>query len=151
MAFILAMGINRQVQQKAQTELDLVVGKDRLPAREDIQSLPYIQAVKMETMRLYPVVPLAPPHASMEDDEYNGYFIPAGSTVIGVRGQSSYACLHRSRYPFCDLSVERVVGQRIAHFVSHVDIVSGPSCAIQSLTPVIPTPFGRSDSSWTGT
>ena len=62
-----------------------VVGPHRLPAMEDIPSLTYTQAVTLEVMRLYPVLPFSVPHASIEDDEYGGYDIPGGSTIIGVR------------------------------------------------------------------
>ena len=73
------------IQSRAQDELESVLGPDRLPTMDDIPSLPYVQAVTLEVMRLYPVLPFSAPHASIENDEYNGYFIQGGSTIIGVR------------------------------------------------------------------
>jgi len=68
---------------KAQQELDVVVGKDRLPTFDDYEDLPYIRAVVNETMRWRPVAVLGgTPHASTEDFEYNGMFIPKGSSII---------------------------------------------------------------------
>ncbi|BGP32800.1 hypothetical protein JCM10296v2_004584 [Rhodotorula toruloides] len=68
---------------KAQEELDRVVGKDRLPTFDDFQDLPYVRAVVNETLRWRPIAVLGgTPHASTEDDWYNGTFIPKGSTVI---------------------------------------------------------------------
>ncbi|BGP40833.1 hypothetical protein JCM10450v2_004836 [Rhodotorula kratochvilovae] len=68
---------------KAQAELDRVVGADRLPTFEDFEDLPYVRAVANETLRWRPVAILGgTPHASTEDDWYNGMFIPAGSTVV---------------------------------------------------------------------
>ena len=71
-----------EVQKKAREELDAVVGPNRLPSFEDRDSLPYITAVAKEALRWQSVVPLGVPHRSLADDEYKGYFIPAGSVVI---------------------------------------------------------------------
>ncbi|KAJ3556974.1 hypothetical protein NM688_g1728 [Phlebia brevispora] len=80
--FVLAMAMHPHVQAKAQHELDRVIGKDRLPTHEDIPSLPYLQAVFLETLRWQPAVPMGIPHRSMADDEYKGYHIPKGTIVI---------------------------------------------------------------------
>lgn len=55
---MLAMCMHPDVQAKAQEEIDRVVGKDRLPAFEDRRSLPYVEAVYREVMRLDPPIPL---------------------------------------------------------------------------------------------
>ena len=81
--FFLAMVTHPIVQQKAQAELDAVVGPHRLPEFEDMKSLPYICAIVKELLRWRVVVPLGVPHRSLEDDEYRGYFIPKGSIVLG--------------------------------------------------------------------
>ena len=47
-----------EVQEKAQAEIDAVVGKDRLPTFGDRGDLPYIEAIICETMRWHPPVPL---------------------------------------------------------------------------------------------
>ncbi|KAK7683740.1 hypothetical protein QCA50_013116 [Cerrena zonata] len=71
------------VIKKAQAELDRVIGQDRLPEFDDKESLPYIQAIVNETLRWRPVAVLGgTPHAVIEDDEYNGMFIPKGSTIF---------------------------------------------------------------------
>ncbi|KAJ8689905.1 hypothetical protein PTI98_012762 [Pleurotus ostreatus] len=81
--FVLAMVLYPEVQSKAQAELDRVVGDKRLPVFSDRDSLPYIDALVKEVLRWNPVAPLGLPHMATNDDEYNGYFIPAGTTVIG--------------------------------------------------------------------
>ena len=43
--FFLAMVRNPEVQEKAQLELDTTLGCERLPDYEDIEALPYINAV----------------------------------------------------------------------------------------------------------
>ena len=71
-----------EVQRKAQLELDTVVGRDRLPEFSDLDSLPYIRAIVKELLRWHVVVPIGLPHRVVADDEYNGYFIPGGATIL---------------------------------------------------------------------
>ena len=47
-----------EVQRKAQTEIDQVVGNSRLPDFSDQDVLPYVQAVLKEVLRWHPVAPL---------------------------------------------------------------------------------------------
>ncbi|KAG6842806.1 hypothetical protein H0H93_003349, partial [Arthromyces matolae] len=61
-----------KAMQKAQEELDRVVGKDRMPGFEDKATLPYTEALIKETMRWRPVSAVAAPHAVTIDDEYEG-------------------------------------------------------------------------------
>ncbi|KAF8871009.1 cytochrome P450 [Infundibulicybe gibba] len=82
-ALFLAMALCPDAQRKAQVELDSVVGNSRLPDLTDRDSLPYVNAVIKEVMRWHNVFPLALPHTTTSDDEYDGYFIPKGSTVMG--------------------------------------------------------------------
>ncbi|OQU98374.1 hypothetical protein CLAIMM_04170 [Cladophialophora immunda] len=81
--FTLAAATQPRFVQVAQAELDRVVGSDRLPSFEDQASLPYINAVVKEVLRWRPVSAGGIPHAVMQDDEYMGYRIPKGATVIG--------------------------------------------------------------------
>ena len=70
------------VQARVHAELDTVVGKDRLPNFGDREKLPYLQCVITEAIRIAATTPVGVPHRLMEDDEYNGYFIPKGSMVM---------------------------------------------------------------------
>ncbi|TFK41772.1 cytochrome P450 [Crucibulum laeve] len=79
--FVLAMTCFPETQKKAQKELDLVL-KGRLPEHSDLHELTYLQALVKEVLRWQPVTPLGIPHLVTEEDEYAGYRIPAGSTVI---------------------------------------------------------------------
>jgi len=81
-AFILAMVSNPGIQRKAQAEIDQVVGNDRLPGFEDRTNLPYVECIIKETLRWSTISPLAAPHRVLEDDHYEGYWIPRGSTVL---------------------------------------------------------------------
>ncbi|KAJ4485419.1 cytochrome P450 2 Le.CYP2 [Lentinula aciculospora] len=81
-SFLLSMTLHPDAQKKGQEEIDLVIGQDRLPTFEDRQSLPYVEAIYREVMRLHPALPTGVAHASIEDDFYRGYHIPKGCAVI---------------------------------------------------------------------
>ncbi|VAH13183.1 unnamed protein product [Triticum turgidum subsp. durum] len=66
---------------KATEELDRVVGRCRWVTEDDIPSLPYVDAIMKEAMRMHPVVPLLVPRLSREDTTVGGYDIPAGTRV----------------------------------------------------------------------
>ena len=53
--FVYLLMNHPEVQQRAQAEIDRVVGRQRLPDFEDRVSLPYVDAVLRETMRWHPV------------------------------------------------------------------------------------------------
>lgn len=46
------------IQQRAQAEIDKVVGPDRLPTLEDELDLPFVSAVVKEVQRWQPVTPM---------------------------------------------------------------------------------------------
>jgi cytochrome P450 len=89
-----------KVQAEAQQEIDAIVGRDRLPAFEDREKLPYVEAMVMEILRWQPVLPLGRhpdellnvwfrahlylglPHRTTEDDIWDGYWIPKGAAVL---------------------------------------------------------------------
>lgn len=55
-SFFLAMVLHPEVQVKAQEELDRVC-PNRLPDFDDMDSLPYIDAIRREVLRWNPVAP----------------------------------------------------------------------------------------------
>ncbi|KIV84705.1 hypothetical protein PV11_00473 [Exophiala sideris] len=80
--FIQAMVVFPEVQRKAQEEIDRVVGPDRMPTMEDAPNMQYIRGCVKESMRWMPTNILGVPHSVIKDDEYMGYKIPAGSSII---------------------------------------------------------------------
>lgn len=81
MTFLLAMVLHPNIQRKAQGEIDRVVGTDRLPSLDDRDKMPFIAHVMWESLRWNPVAPLALSHATVQDDIYEGYWIPKGTTI----------------------------------------------------------------------
>ena len=76
------MALNPDVLRKVQEELDRIVGSDRLPDFSDQEDLPYISAIVKEVLRWGCPTPIGVPKQVMVDETYNGYFIPAGATVV---------------------------------------------------------------------
>ena len=77
------MSLHPSIQEKVHAELDTVVGPNRLPDFSDRQALVYLNAVIKEAMRWMPSAPLGLTHCTREDDIVNGYFIPAGTVLLG--------------------------------------------------------------------
>ena len=71
-----------EMQKRAQDELDAAVGRSRSPTFADAPNLPYIQAMVKESLRWRPPLPLGIPHATTQDDWYDGMFIPKGTICI---------------------------------------------------------------------
>ena len=57
-SLFLALVLFPRVQSRAQSELDAVVGRDRLPTFDDRPRLPYIEALCRELMRWNMVTPI---------------------------------------------------------------------------------------------
>jgi len=103
-SFFLAMASCPEVQKRAQMEIDAFIGNNRLPDFRDRNALPYTNAIVKEAMRWQPVgnlctlttfiqapsksfplliVLIAIAHTCSAHDEYDGYFIPKGTIVLG--------------------------------------------------------------------
>ena len=73
---------NPEVQKKCHEEIDRVIGTSRLPSLADKDTLPYMEAVIHEGMRLGSIVTLGIPHAAECDTTLGGYNIPKGTWVM---------------------------------------------------------------------
>ncbi|KAG2083365.1 cytochrome P450 CYP2 subfamily [Suillus discolor] len=80
--FLLIMVLYPDIQAHARAEIDRVVRHDKMPCLDDRASMPYLDAILREVPRWYPVAPLGIPHATSNDDVYDGYFIPKGAMVM---------------------------------------------------------------------
>ena len=72
------MAISPGIQEKAQTEIDRVIGRNRLPEFSDRPKLPYLEGIYREVLRSRPPAHMGTAHCVMEDDHYKEYFIPKG-------------------------------------------------------------------------
>nr|GAT47942.1 cytochrome P450 [Mycena chlorophos] len=108
--FLLAMLLHPDVQAKAQTELDRVVGHDRLPCMADKARLPFLVSVVWEVLRWAPPVPVAIPHRSRADVEFDGYMIPEDSMLLAsLYSMSRDPTVHTSVE---DFNPERFLGDK---------------------------------------
>lgn len=104
-SFLLAMLLYPGVQTRAQLELDNKCC-GRLPEFPDRERLSYVNALLCDGIlsRLWvsqPYRELASsngfpglPHMATSDDIYRGYFIPAGTIVVGMRAPHVSSCTH---------------------------------------------------------
>nr|CAB3448987.1 unnamed protein product [Digitaria exilis] len=72
---------NPETMKKLKEQLNSVLGSKECVEYADVDSVPYLQAVVKETLRLYAVVPLVPNKVE-ETVEIQGHIIPKGSNVI---------------------------------------------------------------------
>ncbi|KAL3829831.1 hypothetical protein ACJIZ3_018633 [Penstemon smallii] len=72
---------NPRIQQKAQEELDRVIGYERVMTELDLSNLPYLLSIAKEALRLHPPTPLMLPHRANANVKIGGYDIPKGSNV----------------------------------------------------------------------
>ncbi|KIM50317.1 hypothetical protein SCLCIDRAFT_34419 [Scleroderma citrinum Foug A] len=77
-----AAALNPEAQAKVQEELESVVRRDNLPTFADWEALPQTTAFIAEMSRWRPVVPGGFHHRASKDVIWNGYLIPAGTSVV---------------------------------------------------------------------
>ncbi|KAI3330392.1 cytochrome P450 [Ustulina deusta] len=80
--FLLAMAAYPSVLKTAQQEVDGFYGSDKMPMGTNEAELPYLAACLLEVLRWRPSIPSGIPHATTQDDIYEGFFIPANTAVL---------------------------------------------------------------------
>lgn len=102
------LAMSPRVQERANEELNRVVGDERSPSFDDYDQLPYIRAIAKEIIRLRPIAPVSPPHYTTADVIYKDYLIPKGSCIsIGTYAIHYDEKLHADPEAF---SPERYLG-----------------------------------------
>ncbi|XP_010936450.1 cytochrome P450 78A5 [Elaeis guineensis] len=77
------MVLHPDIQSKAQSEIDAVVGNSRLVSDFDIPMLPYLQSIVKESLRMHPPGPLLSwARLAIHDVNVGNHFVPAGTTAM---------------------------------------------------------------------
>lgn len=93
--FVQAMGLFPEVQQKAQEEIDKIVGHERMPNMDDEPKMQYIRGCVKESLWWMPTTIVGSIlYALTQDDEYMGYRLPKGAGVV-----SNIIHMDPARYP----------------------------------------------------
>ena len=71
-----------ECQGDIQSQLDNVVGRNRMPGLDDRPKLPLIMATIMESLRLGNVAPTTLPHYTLKDTTLAGYHVPKDTVVM---------------------------------------------------------------------
>lgn len=79
---VLYLMTHPRVQEAVHAELRRVVGARRAVSLDDLQALPYTEAVLLEVMRHSCIFPFALPHSTTRDTVINGYSVPAKTLVF---------------------------------------------------------------------
>ena len=64
------MALNPGALEKAQAQINAVVGKDRLPTMDDRPLLPFVDAIFRETLRYSPIAPLCELSRPLDNSHY---------------------------------------------------------------------------------
>ncbi|XP_012256777.2 probable cytochrome P450 303a1 isoform X2 [Athalia rosae] len=70
------------VQEKAQKEIDEVVGRDRTPTLADRPRMPYMDAIVLESLRMFAGRNMSIPHRALRDTIIAGYRIPKDTMLV---------------------------------------------------------------------
>ncbi|XP_037048891.1 cytochrome P450 2J6-like [Bradysia coprophila] len=70
-----------EVQKKLHEEIDLVLGKDRQPSRDDRLMMPYLEAFTNEVHRKSSIIPMSVYHKVLKDCDFGGYFFEKNTIV----------------------------------------------------------------------
>ncbi|KAG4077443.1 hypothetical protein HA402_002870 [Bradysia odoriphaga] len=81
--------LNPHMKQRAQGEIDRVVGRSRLPTLSDRTELPYTEACIRESLRYNTLIPNGIPRVALESTTLSEYDIPA-NCVIGIGLRSAH-------------------------------------------------------------
>lgn len=129
--FLSLMGVHQHIQDKVVEELDQIFGDSNRPCTfQDTLEMKYLERCMMETLRMYPPVPVIARHMKHDLKLASGdYTIPKGATVV----VATYK-LHRleSIYPNPDkFDPDNFLPEKTAnrHYYAFVPFSAGPrSC-----------------------
>ncbi|XP_066586057.1 probable cytochrome P450 303a1 [Prorops nasuta] len=74
--------LDPSIQIKAHEEIDRVIGRDRFPTLNDRPRMPYVNAIAMESLRMFMGRTLNIPHRAVKDTSILGYNIPKDTMIV---------------------------------------------------------------------
>ncbi|KYM83976.1 hypothetical protein ALC53_05594 [Atta colombica] len=74
--------LNPQVQRKAHEEIDKVTGRNRFPTLADKPKMPYVEAIVLESIRVFVGRTLSVPHRALKDTFIVGHKIPKDTMLV---------------------------------------------------------------------
>ncbi|KAH7854901.1 hypothetical protein Vadar_018882 [Vaccinium darrowii] len=107
--------------RKVKEEINSIIGLKGKVEENNMDKLPYLQAIVKETLRLHPAVPLLVPREAVEDSTYMGYNIPKNTQVL----VSAWAIGRDSEFWDDPLSFkpERFLGKNIEYRGQHFELI----------------------------
>lgn len=79
---LMTLVLNPDIQRKCHDVIDSVLGSAQLPSLKDKSKLSYIEAVILETQRIYNIVPVSGPRRVLQETVLDGYVLPKNTTVL---------------------------------------------------------------------
>lgn len=137
--FLSMMGIHQDIQQKVVQELQDIFGDSDRPATfQDTLEMKYLERCLMETLRLYPPVPLIARQLKEDLKMASGdYVVPAGATIGIVtfklhRNESIYPNPHK-------FDPDNFLPERQAnrHYYAFVPFSAGPRSCVGKLSKLL--------------
>ncbi|EGI60832.1 Putative cytochrome P450 303a1 [Acromyrmex echinatior] len=74
--------LNPQIQRKAHEEIDRVTERNRFPILADKPKMPYVEAIVMESLRVFVGRTLSVPHRALKDISIVGHKIPKDTMLV---------------------------------------------------------------------
>lgn len=79
---LMTLALNPDVQKRCQQDIDEVLGTVELPSLNDKSQLSYIEAVILETQRIFNIVPVSGPRRTLKPTKLGDYYLPMNTTVL---------------------------------------------------------------------
>lgn len=112
---------NPESMIKAKAELAQVIGANRKFEENDIDNLPFLQAVVKETLRLHPPIPFLVPRRAIKDTNFMGYHIPKNTQVL-VNAWAIGRDPDAWDDPLC-FKPERFIGSKLEYKGQHYEFI----------------------------
>ncbi|XP_027714080.1 cytochrome P450 1A1 isoform X1 [Vombatus ursinus] len=113
-----------EIQKMIQEELDMVIGRERLPKLSDKPQLPYMEAFILETFRHSSFLPFTIPHSTTRATTLNNFYIPKGRCVFVNQWQINHdqkiwgdpSVFRPERFLSADGTINKALSEKVIMF-----------------------------------